>query len=80
MLVGIYFFHEFDLAALNGQSLPSNQLTRKFLRQFGVRDTGVIPKFLLHEGRLVDCKLSSLSRSDFESYVARTLAECAVSP
>ena len=77
MLAGIYFFHEYNLLSISGQYLPYNRLTSKFLAQFGTRDTGYIPDFLMIDGKLTDCRLCSLARSDFESYVRRTLVECA---
>ena len=76
MLTGIYYFHEFGLLSIGGQRLECNRLTSKFLSQFGVVDTGYIPDFLMHGGKMVKCCLSSLSRSDFESYVRHTLSEC----
>src|SRR5208282_331893 len=76
MLAGIYLFHELGLVTLQGQSLPSNQLTRRFLRQFGTRDVGILPKFLLYNGQLVDSHLSCLFRADFEAYVECVLNEC----
>ena len=76
MLTGIYYFHTYNLLSIHGQRYPWNHLTAKFLKQFGVRDTGIIPDFILSGNRLVDCITSSLSRADFESYVTRTIAGC----
>jgi hypothetical protein len=77
MLTAIYYFSEFNLRSICGQRYAFNHLTAKFLQQFGVRETGYLPDFLLYDGKLVECRLSNLSRSDFEQYVSRTLLECA---
>jgi RimJ/RimL family protein N-acetyltransferase len=77
MLAGIYFFHTFNLLTLQGQSYASNQLTRRFLAQFGTRTVGVLPKFLFDGEKMVDCHLSCLTRFALETYVEKTLAECA---
>lgn len=77
MLMGVYFFNEFNLHTLQGQSLPSNHLTRKFLSQFGTRDVGILPKFLFDGQSMVDSHQSSLSRLDFESYCTKVLLNCA---
>lgn len=76
MLMGIYFFHQFNLLTLQGQSYPANQLTRKFLAQFGTETIGVIPKFLFDGKRMLDSVMSCLYRSDLEAYAERTLLEC----
>jgi hypothetical protein len=76
MLTGIYYFNEFDLLSISGQRFAFNRLSPRFLAQFGVRDTGYIPDFLMHNGKLVDCYLSNLSRADFERYVTLTMLEC----
>ena len=76
MLCGIYFFHEFNLLTLQGESVPGNELTRRFLRQFGTKTTGIIPKFLLHGGVMVDCHISCLYRADLESYCRKVLSDC----
>jgi len=80
MLMGVYFFHEFNLLTLQGQSLPGNQSTRRFLRQFGTKDVGIIPKFLLYNGTMVDSIQTCLYREDFEACVRRTLVECSDPP
>lgn len=76
MLAGIYFFHQFGLLTLQGQSYLQNQLTRKFLAQFGTETIGLIPKFLFDGKRMTDSVQSCLYREDFEDYVERTLLEC----
>jgi len=79
MLTGIYYFHTFNLLNIQGQSYPYNRLTRKFLAQFGTKDVGILPKFLFDGAKMIDSVQSCLDRSDFESYVRRTLAECSTS-
>jgi hypothetical protein len=70
MLTLAYFFENYNLTAVHGQSYPWNRLTAKFTSQFGVKPVGSIPRFLqTAEGKLVDCNLSTLLREDFEKYV-----------
>lgn len=76
MLNAIYYFHQFNLLNLQGQSFPWNHLTRKFLAQFGTKTIGVIPKFLFDGKRMVDSVQSVITREDFEEYVQRALGEC----
>jgi hypothetical protein len=78
MLMGIYFFHTMNLLTMQGQRYPHNRLTAKFLYQFGVRDVGVLPKFLFDGEKMVDSVQSCLFREDFEDYVIKTMKECAV--
>jgi hypothetical protein len=73
MLTTAYYFLTFDLVAMHGQRYPWNHLTGKYTGQFGTRDVGVLPRFLLHKGKLVDCVLSSLLREDFEKYAQEQL-------
>lgn len=80
MLAGIYLFHAFGLLTLQGESLAGNQLTRRFLAKFGTKTTGIIPKFLFHNGVMVDCYISCLHRSDLAAYVRRELESCATIP
>ena len=76
MLTGIYYFHQFNLLNIQGQRLPWNHLTAKFLAQFGTRDVGVLPKFLFDGKKMVDSIQSCLDRTLFEDYVRKVLAEC----
>ncbi len=76
MLTGVYYFHTYNLLSINGQRYPWNHLTAKFLSQFGTRDTGIIPNFIVSGNRVVDCVVSSLARADFETYVTKTIAGC----
>jgi hypothetical protein len=76
MLMGIYFFHTFNLLTLQGQSYPHNQLTRRFLAQFGTKTVGTLPKILFDGKQMIDSVQSCLTREDFIRYVERTLLEC----
>lgn len=70
MLTLAYFFENHNLTAIHGQSYPYNALTAKFTAQFGVKETGNVPRFLqTQEGKLVNCRLSTVLREDFENYV-----------
>ena len=59
-------FVEGDVLAIHGVRYQSNVLTAKFMSKFGFKDYGVIPRFLMRRGKLVDAVVSSLSREDFE--------------
>ena len=76
MLAGVYFFHEFGLLTLQGQSLPSNALTRKFLSQYGTRDVGILPKFLFNGREMLDSYQSCLDRNTFADYCRKVLLDC----
>lgn len=76
MLAGIYFFNEFNLLTLQGQSIPGNHLTRKFLAQFGTRDVGVLPKFLFNGREMLDSYQSCLDRDVFAEYCRQVLLDC----
>jgi hypothetical protein len=76
MLTGIYYFHTFNLLSIQGQSYPSNHLTRKFLAQFGTREVGTIPDFLFDGKQMLPSVQSYLGREEFERYVASVLSEC----
>jgi len=77
MLMGVYFFHKFNLLTLQGQSYPWNRLTRKFLAQFGTRTLAEpIPAFLFDGTKMVDSYHSVLERSVFARYVEKVLTDC----
>ena len=73
MLMGVYFFAEFNLLSINGQRYLNNHLSAKYLTRFGVRDTGYAASFINQNGKLVDCWLSALKREDFERVVEKKL-------
>ena len=72
-----YLFHELNLQALHGQRYATNVLTARYMNQFGSRDVGRIPKFIVSEGKLQDCIVSTLLREDFEAYCERQLLSLA---
>jgi RimJ/RimL family protein N-acetyltransferase len=80
MLTGIYYFNVYNLLTMQGQSYASNQLTRRFLAQFGTRTVGILPKFLFDGERMQDCHLSCLTRFALETYTEKVLAECSIAP
>jgi len=78
MLTLAYFFENHNLTAIHGQRYFWNALTAKFTSQFGVKDTGYIPRFLqTPEGKLADCCISTVILEDFESYVQGVFRELA---
>lgn len=76
MLSGIFYFHIYNLINIQGQRYAENRLTKRFLTQFGVRDTGVLPKFLFDGKQMRDAVLSCLDREDFTAYVSKAVLSC----
>lgn len=70
-----FFFQELGLVAIHGTRYPDNTLTERFMSQFGFKRTGLIPRYQLKNGHLVDGIVTSLLREDFEAYVERFLVE-----
>lgn len=68
-------FQEFKLEAIHGLRYSDNNLTKNFLTPVGFKDTGVLPRWEMRRGQLVDAVTSCLLREDFESYVERRLIE-----
>ena len=69
MYLGLaYLFQEFRLVNIHGVRYSDNKLTARFASQFGFRDLGTIPNYMLREstGELADGTVSSLARKDFE--------------
>lgn len=75
MLGLTYFFLEFDLGAIHGLRYAENALTARFTHQFGFKDNGFIPRYMLRDGRLVGAVSSTLLVEHFESYVEHKLVE-----
>lgn len=74
MLALAYMFLNYDLVAIHGQSAVWNQLSHKFVEQFGVRETGILPRTLPRsDGQLEDCRWSTVLREDFEKYAREQL-------
>jgi len=76
MLTGIYYFNEFNVLAIHGQSYVWNHLSRKFLAQFGTKDVGLLEDFLFDGKRMTASVQSCLTRADFERYVQRVMNDC----
>jgi hypothetical protein len=76
MLTGIYYFNEFNVLSIHGQSYTFNHLSRKFLAQFGTKVVGLLPDFLFDGKRMTASVQSCLTRTDFERYVKRTMEGC----
>jgi hypothetical protein len=69
-----YLFVSNQLTAIHGQRYATNSLAARFMQQFGAKDCGTVPYMLrTHKGELEACTVSTLLRSDFESYVRRQL-------
>ena len=73
----------FDAVAVSIINLPPSAVSGQSfafqveaVNQFGTRDTGIIPNFIVSGNRVVDCVVSSLARADFETYVTKTIAGC----
>jgi RimJ/RimL family protein N-acetyltransferase len=77
MLGLAYLFSQFRLLAIHGQRYPQNGLTARFMRKYGSKDVGTIPHYMLRDGKLESCTVSTLLQSDFESYVKRQLLSLA---
>jgi len=75
MLGLAYFFVELNVQAILGMRYDSNSLTARFVRVYGTKDVGWIPKFMVRNGKLVDAVVSCLLKEDFEAYVERQLLE-----
>lgn len=75
MLGLAYFFLEYDTTAIHGLRYADNALTARFTHQFGFKDNGSIPRYLLRDGELVTGVSSTLLIEDFEQYVEKKLVE-----
>src|SRR5437588_3452336 len=75
MLGLAYFFLEYALGAVHSVRYCWNDLTARFVRRYGFRDVGTIPRYMLEDGKLVPAVASSLLVEDFEFYVERKLVE-----
>ena len=75
MLGLAYFFVELQLEAILGVRYSGNVSSASFVRRYGMRDCGVIPKYMLRDGKLVSGTVSILERSDFERYVENELVK-----
>jgi RimJ/RimL family protein N-acetyltransferase len=73
MLALCYLFHEFKFSCIHGIRYTENELTARFMRRFGFRDDGVVPKYMMKGDRLVSAVVSSCLREDFERYVEEKL-------
>jgi RimJ/RimL family protein N-acetyltransferase len=73
MLALCYLFHEFKFSCIHGIRYPENQLTARFMRRFGFKDDGIVPKYMLKGDKLVSAVVSSCLREDFERYVEEKL-------
>ena len=73
MLALCYLFHEFKFSAIHGVRYVENRLTKKFMERFGVRDDGIVPKYMLKGDKLVPAVGSTCLREDFERYVEERL-------
>lgn len=73
-MLGIaYLFQEFGVTSLLGMRYATNDLTARFMDQYGFRDTGYIRNFLGRGDHLVDGVVSALEREDFERYIEGVL-------
>jgi hypothetical protein len=77
MLGLAYLFSQFRLLAVHGQRTISNRLAARYMARFGARDMGTIPYYMLQDGKLVSCTVSTLLRTDFESYTRKQLLSLA---
>lgn len=75
MLGLAYFFLSYDVTAIHGLRYADNALTARFTHQFGFKDNGSIPRYMLRNGELVTGISSTLLIEDFEQYVERKLVE-----
>jgi hypothetical protein len=75
MLGLAYFFVELQLEAILGVRYSGNVSSASFVRRYGMRDCGVIPKYMLRDGKLVSGVVSILERPVFERYVEDELVE-----
>jgi hypothetical protein len=73
MLALCYFFKEFSLCAIHGVRYVENRSTARFMRRFGFKDDGIVPKYMLKGDKLVSAVVSSCLREDFEHYVEEKL-------
>ena len=75
MLGLAYFFFTLSLSAIHGVGYASNGISANFMRRFGFKDIGRIPRYLLWNGRLVDALAMSLSLEDFTAFTEAKLVE-----
>ena len=77
MLGLAYFFTRFSLIAVHGMRYPENGLTAHFMQRYGSREVGRIPYYMLNDGKLDSCVVSTLLRTDFEQYCRRAILSLA---
>jgi hypothetical protein len=75
MLTLSYLFLEFDVSAIHGLRYPENALAGRFMRRYGAKDNGMIPRFMLRGDELTGAISSTLMVEDFEHYVERKLVD-----
>lgn len=68
-------FQHFGLSAIHGVRYRENTLTARFAAQYGFRDDGVVPRYMVRRGVLVDAVVSTLMREDFEAYIKDKLIQ-----
>ncbi len=78
MYLGLaWLFSTFSLAAIHGTRYSDNHLTARWTRQFGFRDCGTLPYYMLREpgGPLVSATFAVLEREEFERRLRGVLEE-----
>ena len=67
---------EENLLSLHGIRYSDNHLTARWMAQFGFRDIGVIPNYMIRysTGELTDATISTLNRETFEALLGRATA------
>jgi len=77
MLGLAYLFSQFRLLAVHGQRYAGHRLAARYMAKFGARDVGTIPHYMMQDGKLVSCTVSTLLRTDFEQYCRKSLLSLA---
>jgi hypothetical protein len=72
-------FGEMGLKYLHGVRAVSNVISDRFLAQFGFKNNGTVPGYMLEKGVLVPAVASTLTRADFEQYLERKFLEAMAS-
>jgi RimJ/RimL family protein N-acetyltransferase len=68
-----YFFREFGLLAIHGSRYATNDRTARLMSRVGFHDDGLIPRWMLDQGKLVGMIPSTLLVEDFERVAEKFL-------
>lgn len=70
-----WLFYELRLVSLHGIRYADNKLTARWMSQFGFKDVGVLPDYMLDQftGQLRAAAVSTVSRKRFEEVLRRAI-------